>query len=379
FPGKFVALNYGTNDANSNLSPDTFYTNMATMVQDIITAGKTPIIPTIPWGCTTNLTANVPTFNAKVQALYTAYPQIIKGPDLYTYFLNNQSYISGADCIHPNAAGGWTAYRAQWAQAMTSAVYTAPAAGISPTGGSVTSAQTVTLTSSKAGTLYYTTDGTTPTVGSHVYTNTLTVASTQTIKVLAVDQAGNQSDIASATYTFPAPSPSPSPTPTPSPSPTPATPTSSKSTATATPTASVVTPTPQPAPTPTPTETAPQTTTSNTPSRTVILTVTDQHGKPLANTDVSLGTTSQTATTNAQGTAIFYNVTPGTYTVHAAHYTDVTIQVTTGTSAQSLSAHLIAATSHASGAWALGIAGMAVCIIIAIAVAIRRRLKPKKI
>ncbi|HEU4966131.1 MAG TPA: chitobiase/beta-hexosaminidase C-terminal domain-containing protein [Candidatus Saccharimonadales bacterium] len=373
FPGKFVALNYGTNDANSNLSPATFYSDMATMVQDIIAAGKVPIVPTIPWGCTANLTANVPTFNTEIQALYAAYPQIIKGPDLYTYFLNNQAYISGADCIHPNATGGWTAYRAQWAQAMASTVYTVPTASITPAGGNVTSTQSVTLTSSKAGTVHYTTDGSTPTPSSPVYASALMVSSTETVKALAIDQAGNQSDVSSATYTFPTPTPSSSPSPTP-PIP-PSTKSTSTTVATTTSTVAAVQPTSPSAPAET--EAASPTTTSSQ-SRTVIITLTNQQRQPLANTEVSLSNTGQTATTNTQGVAIFYNVTPGAYTVHSnAHYMDAIIQVTSGASAQEISVRLAASTARPSVTLASSVSGAAICLMILLVIVGRRKLQAR--
>jgi hypothetical protein len=215
FPGKFVTLNYGTNDANTQISASTFYSNMKTMVQDIINAGKIPIIPTIPWGCTANISSGVASLNAEITQLYSDFPQIIKGPDLYTFFNNHQSDISG-DCIHPTDPAGYSDYMTQWINTMETAVYTVPTLTVSPSGGNVSSTQTVTLSASKTGTtIYYTTDGSTPTIASSVYASPLTVSSTETIKALGVDQAGNQSDIASNTYTFPTPTSTPTPTTTP--------------------------------------------------------------------------------------------------------------------------------------------------------------------
>ena len=40
FPGRYVGLAYGTNDANACVSPDTFYANYVTMVQKVLTAGR---------------------------------------------------------------------------------------------------------------------------------------------------------------------------------------------------------------------------------------------------------------------------------------------------------------------------------------------------
>jgi hypothetical protein len=74
-----------------------------------------------------------PGFNAKIQALYTAYPQIVHGPDLWTFFANNQSLIGG-DNLHPSTVG-YGAYRQQWANAMLANVYAAasgPAVTLTP-------------------------------------------------------------------------------------------------------------------------------------------------------------------------------------------------------------------------------------------------------
>jgi chitinase len=122
FPGKYVGLSFGTNDALGNVDPTTFYNNYAQLIQKVLNAGKVPMVPTIPWGCTAELTANVAGLNQQIQNLYTAYPQIVHGPDLYTYFKNNQSLLS-SDCIHPSTPNGMGAYRQQWANTILNTVY----------------------------------------------------------------------------------------------------------------------------------------------------------------------------------------------------------------------------------------------------------------
>ncbi len=134
FPGKYVGLAYGTNDANACGNTTTFYNSYVTMVQAVLAAGKTPVVPTIPWARTANVQSCGPGFNAKIQALYAAYPQIVHGPDLWTFFSNNQSLI-GSDNLHPSTAG-YGAYRQQWANAMLANVYAAasgPAVTLTPT------------------------------------------------------------------------------------------------------------------------------------------------------------------------------------------------------------------------------------------------------
>jgi len=122
FPGKYVGLSYGTNDALSCINADNFYANYVTMVQAVLNMGKTPIVPHIPWGRNINIQNCGPALNAKIDILYKTFPQIIKGPDLWTFFQNNQRLISNDD-IHPTIIG-YGAYRQQWANAMLLEVYT---------------------------------------------------------------------------------------------------------------------------------------------------------------------------------------------------------------------------------------------------------------
>ena len=75
-----------------------------------------------------------------------------------------------------------------------------PTSSATPTGGLYNSAQFITLIMNEPGTIYYTTDGTTPTNNSNIYTNPLTVTSNTTLKYLAIDSLGNQSPIYNQTY-----------------------------------------------------------------------------------------------------------------------------------------------------------------------------------
>lgn len=70
-------------------------------------------------------------------------------------------------------------------------------------GGSYASAQSVTLTSATSdATIYYTTDGSTPTSKSTKYTAAISVAASETIKAIAVKNGLIPSDVMSETYTI---------------------------------------------------------------------------------------------------------------------------------------------------------------------------------
>ena len=73
----------------------------------------------------------------------------------------------------------------------------------SPAGGEVQEGATVSIASATSGaTIYYTTDGTTPTTASTKYTGAITVNSAMTIKAIAVKSGSTNSGIISASYTI---------------------------------------------------------------------------------------------------------------------------------------------------------------------------------
>ena len=115
------------------------------------------------------------------------------------------------------AATGYTT------SSVTSGVYTigTPPANpptFSPAPGSFTAAQSVKLADSTAGaTIHYTTDGTTPTPGSTVYSGPITVAATTTLEAIAVATGFTTSGVAKGIYTINTVTPAAAPTLSPAP------------------------------------------------------------------------------------------------------------------------------------------------------------------
>jgi hypothetical protein len=109
YPGRYVVLAYGTND-----DPKMF--EMESLVQSVLAIGKIPVVPLIPWSDSPTIQTNGPLINQAIQALYTKYPQIVQGPDLWSAFQNRTDLIPSGD-LHPNQAGQ-EVLRQQWANVM---------------------------------------------------------------------------------------------------------------------------------------------------------------------------------------------------------------------------------------------------------------------
>jgi hypothetical protein len=92
-----------------------------TMVRAVIRAHKVPVVPTIPWARSANVQRCGPGLTARIRLLYRRFRQIVKGPDLWSYFKAHQSLIGGDD-LHPTP-DGYAAYRRLWATAMLRSVY----------------------------------------------------------------------------------------------------------------------------------------------------------------------------------------------------------------------------------------------------------------
>ena len=76
-----------------------------------------------------------------------------------------------------------------------------PAPSFSPTAGTYQTAQNVTLTDSDANAkIYYTTDGTTPSASSTLYSGPISVQTSETINAIAIDPSMQNSSVTSAAY-----------------------------------------------------------------------------------------------------------------------------------------------------------------------------------
>ena len=99
------------------------------------------------------------------------------------------------------AAGGTNSAVAAAAYTINLTVVATPVFSLAA--GTYTSAQSVTISDATSGaTIYYTTNGTTPTTSSTVYSGSIAVSSTETLKAMAAAPGDTNSAVASAAYTI---------------------------------------------------------------------------------------------------------------------------------------------------------------------------------
>ena len=114
------------------------------------------------------------------------------GDQIQLNLFNPQTGSGPGACNNIFVGGGAT---------VCSAVSPAATPVFSPAGGSYTSSQTVTLTDATSGAqIYYTTDGSTPTISSTLYGGPITVASSKVLKAYAFAFGYSASAVATATY-----------------------------------------------------------------------------------------------------------------------------------------------------------------------------------
>jgi GH18 family chitinase/lysophospholipase L1-like esterase len=123
---KFVGVSLGTNDSNGNISAATYCSNMQSIVQYIIAAGKTPILSTIVASPSAAVQANAPAMNACLATLEKNYPSVVVGPDLWTLFKGHSTSDGWfLDSLHPSLGTGCTALQKAWTNTLLSAFYPA--------------------------------------------------------------------------------------------------------------------------------------------------------------------------------------------------------------------------------------------------------------
>jgi lysophospholipase L1-like esterase len=108
---RFVVLALGTNDNHNYFSQP-----YERLVQQVIAAGKVPVLPHVPW--TNNWPAgHAERINPQIDAILARYPQAIAGADLTSVTANRPDLFKGVNDVHPNDTGQQV-IRQAWANMM---------------------------------------------------------------------------------------------------------------------------------------------------------------------------------------------------------------------------------------------------------------------
>ena len=97
------AVGYGTNDAWQKIPPSVFESQMQTIVDRIVKAGRMPVIARIPFAVGGPDDEDVRALNQVIDRL-TARNRLLPGPDLYAWFSEHRGELS-PDGVHPSDAG----------------------------------------------------------------------------------------------------------------------------------------------------------------------------------------------------------------------------------------------------------------------------------
>ena len=186
---------------NNNGSPFSCYGSGQLDVY-LYKAGEVPAVPyfAVNVGQTTNGTVTV----SKTSALENDTIYVNAQPN-ESFELSSLTYSYTGSTPVSIMETGWFLMPA--ADVTVNAVFTelahVAAPTFTPAEGSYIIAQTVSIACVTEGaTIYYTTDGTNPTLNSAVYTEPFTVSATTTVKAMAVKEGMNDSEVTSVTYTI---------------------------------------------------------------------------------------------------------------------------------------------------------------------------------
>ncbi|MBQ4464543.1 MAG: lysophospholipase [Oscillospiraceae bacterium] len=122
YPGQYVSIAYGTNDAWGNQTgPQKYYENTVYMIEAVLALGKTPVLPKIPHAEEAGVADYLDSYNEMIDKIYAEYPQVVPGPDFSRILAEHTEYLS-ADGVHPNSEG-YEEMRRIWAETMYENVY----------------------------------------------------------------------------------------------------------------------------------------------------------------------------------------------------------------------------------------------------------------
>ena len=202
-------------------APGYINSSVSSATYTFLTVPPPPIFSLAPGSYNSSQTLTLSDANAGAEFFYTTdgTQPYFAAADAYTgpitvsssETVNAIAYISGITVVG-NIASNFTHGSLQSSVASSTYTINLPQTAtptFSVPAGTYTSAQTVTISDTTVGaTIYYTTDGTTPTATSTLYAGPISVSSTETIQAIATATGYAQSALATAAYTINLPPPS---------------------------------------------------------------------------------------------------------------------------------------------------------------------------
>jgi len=220
----YYTTNGATPTTSSSIYSGPIAVSASETIQAIAIASGYSASPVSSAAYTINLPAAAPAFSVAPGTYTSAQTVAISSstPAATIYYTTNGATPTTSSPIY---AGPITVSASETIQAIaiasgysaspvSSAAYTInlPAAApvFSPAAGTYTSTQTVSISSSTpTATIYYTTNGATPTTGSNVYSGPITVSNSETIQAIAIASGYSASPVSSASYTINLPAAAP--------------------------------------------------------------------------------------------------------------------------------------------------------------------------
>ena len=173
-----------------------------------------PVLNTPGNGTTIN--DNTPTFDWTSVSVAVSYELVVDNsssfgsPEIHQTNLGNSTYTASSSLSEntyywrvraKDSQGNWGGWSDVWNFKIELNKVATPT--FSPSPGTYTTAQDVTISCTTSGaTIHYTTNGTDPTDSSPVYSSAIHISSTTTLKARAYRNGWNPSDVASGTYTI---------------------------------------------------------------------------------------------------------------------------------------------------------------------------------
>jgi hypothetical protein len=201
---KVTSLGVGSDSLTAKYAgDDNFAASTSTAITVVISQAPTAATPTFSVPAGTYTSAQTVTLSDTTSGATIYYTTNGTTPTTSSTVYTTPITVSSSETIEAVAGGAGFTTSAVATAAYTINQPTAATPTFSVPAGTYTAAQTVTISDTTAGAkIYYTTNGTTPSTSSALYTAPIAVSATQTIEAIASAAGYNNSAVASAAYTI---------------------------------------------------------------------------------------------------------------------------------------------------------------------------------